>query len=119
MVYLDMDRKVSGQYSKPQGPKTSVEGGGGMTHLDPLLSLQPYQASHIFPGPTTFTKSEYGRLTEIVNSQKEHRERQSHDRGAPKRSYRMWHTCDHMITCLLGNVSHHLSSMYHQVYHHS
>jgi hypothetical protein len=28
MVYLDMHRKVSGQYSKPQGPKTSVGGRG-------------------------------------------------------------------------------------------
>ena len=52
-----------------------------MTYLDPLLSLQPYQASHIFPGPTTFTKSEYGRLAEITHSQQGH---ESHDRGAPK-----------------------------------
>jgi hypothetical protein len=90
-----------------------------MTHLNPLLSPQPYQASHIFPGPTAFTKVSMGGWQRLVIVSKGMGKDNPMIEEHLRASYRMWHVCDHMITCLLGNVSHHSSSVYHHVYHHS
>jgi hypothetical protein len=83
MVYLDMNRKVSGQHSKPQGPKTSV-GGRGNDSSEPITVSTTLSSLSHFSRAYFFHQSEYGRLAEISNSQQGHGERQSHDRGAPK-----------------------------------